>query len=652
MRNLFKKSLTLCLVAILAFSCFAGIVSAENPFTATIAVENQTITPGTTSVDVVLDIDSSQIGINEALIEVSSDIGTIDVQANLGEYTTANNEKASIVYPGDSTNYGSFYLSVADDLTTDPSTMGSLSAATITVTFTVDKNKAVGTYPINIKVDGVRAASGDEDVIKFTYEEANISVVAPHVHEYKYTPNEGDTHTYDCSTCENFDPVTEACTLENGACIYCLDPQEEVEPETFTVTFVDSDGTTVLKTEEVAPNGAATAPEVADDDANNTYFVGWDKEFSNITEDTTVTAKYTSLTIRLKQASLVLGGEILINYYVVPEIGDLKDSNVKEFGILAWEKDTFNSEDWDYDVNFAFPATEKTELTDKGYAIPVSRYSFEMNDTLYTRAYVILNNGTIIYGKKKTTVSGVDTYPAQDAIQYSVVTYANNMLGKSSTDAKLKDTLVSMVNYGAAAQIYFADDKGLPIPTGNELANHILDESQKVIPTAVYGDLSVGNADPDAVSTNSAIGDVTNSRIRQASLILDSVVSINYYVNLANESKTIEKVSILSWNADDYTANENNLIIDNASFVTEAEYNGSNYVGNSLGIYAHKLREYVYARAYIEYADGSVGYTRVFKYSAEYYAKSKSNDSNQYLATLTNALMDYADKAKAYDDAN
>ncbi|MEE1074225.1 MAG: hypothetical protein U0K93_01960 [Acutalibacteraceae bacterium] len=229
MRNLFKKSLTLCLVAILAFSCFAGIVSAETAYTATIAVVDQTITQGTTSVDVTLNINSSQIGINEALIEVSSDIGTINSKATLDEATAAI---ASIELPEGSTNYGSFYLSAKNDIsgeTGETTVLGSIATASITVTFTVDKNKAVGTYPINIAVDGVRAASSDEDVIKFTYEEANISVVAPHVHEYKYTPNEGDTHTYDCSTCENFDPVTEACTLENGACIYCLDPQEEVE---------------------------------------------------------------------------------------------------------------------------------------------------------------------------------------------------------------------------------------------------------------------------------------------------------------------------------------------------------------------------------------------------------------------------------------
>ena len=232
MRNLFKKSLTLCLVAILAFSCFAGIVSAENPFTATIAVVDQTITPGTTSVDVVLNITSSQIGINEALIEVSSDIGTINSKATLDEATAAI---ASIELPEGSTNYGSFYLSAKNDISGETTVLGSIATASITVTFTVDENKAVGTYPINIKVYGVRAASGNEDVISFNYDTANVTVAEPHVHEYTYTPNGDKTHNGTCAC--NEAPITnEACVDGDDEdtlcdkCGYDLTPAEPVLP--------------------------------------------------------------------------------------------------------------------------------------------------------------------------------------------------------------------------------------------------------------------------------------------------------------------------------------------------------------------------------------------------------------------------------------
>ena len=58
----------------------------------------------------------------------------------------------------------------------------------------------------------------------------------------------------------------------------------------FTVTFVDDDGTTVLGTSEVEYGQAAQAPEVPDKDG--LIFAGWDKEFTTVTENMTVTAKY------------------------------------------------------------------------------------------------------------------------------------------------------------------------------------------------------------------------------------------------------------------------------------------------------------------------------------------------------------------------
>ena len=64
----------------------------------------------------------------------------------------------------------------------------------------------------------------------------------------------------------------------------------------FTVEFKNYDGT-VLSTQTVIEGQAATAPEAPERAADVEYiytFAGWDKEFSNITEDTTVTALYTS----------------------------------------------------------------------------------------------------------------------------------------------------------------------------------------------------------------------------------------------------------------------------------------------------------------------------------------------------------------------
>ena len=68
-----------------------------------------------------------------------------------------------------------------------------------------------------------------------------------------------------------------------------VDCREEVTPVYFTVTFQDWNGT-VLKTEQVEQGKSATAP--ADPVRERYTFIGWDKSFSNVQSDLTVTAQY------------------------------------------------------------------------------------------------------------------------------------------------------------------------------------------------------------------------------------------------------------------------------------------------------------------------------------------------------------------------
>ncbi len=87
----------------------------------------------------------------------------------------------------------------------------------------------------------------------------------------------------------------------------------------YTVTFKDYDGT-VLKTQEnVEYNASATAP---DDPTREGYsFECWDKAFTNITEDTTVTAIYTinSYTVKWVNYDDTVLKEDTLDYGVTPE---------------------------------------------------------------------------------------------------------------------------------------------------------------------------------------------------------------------------------------------------------------------------------------------------------------------------------------------
>lgn len=104
------------------------------------------------------------------------------------------------------------------------------------------------------------------------------------------TKEEDDTYTYTFkgwSLTENGEIVDLASvTVTEAMTFYAVFEQKPV----YTVTFVDWDGETVLSEQKVEAGKAATAPEVP---AREGYtFTGWDKQFTNITGRTKITAQY------------------------------------------------------------------------------------------------------------------------------------------------------------------------------------------------------------------------------------------------------------------------------------------------------------------------------------------------------------------------
>lgn len=65
----------------------------------------------------------------------------------------------------------------------------------------------------------------------------------------------------------------------------------------YTVTFIDGYTGEVISTDEVYEGEAATAPEVSGHEGEPFpyIFIGWDKEFSAVMEDMTVTANFALL---------------------------------------------------------------------------------------------------------------------------------------------------------------------------------------------------------------------------------------------------------------------------------------------------------------------------------------------------------------------
>lgn len=181
MRNLIKKSLAFVLVAALALTCFVGTfsVSAEDAtsYNANISVTANPVTLGDTEATAVIDIDmvEENVGINEALINISSEIGAIkDVKLTAsdvaGEIDYGTGED---VVPADCKG---FYLSANSEKVDGESVMGSIASATITVTFAVaDTVKEAGSYAITIDIpeSKVIAATKDEVAVNFIYDNEN-----------------------------------------------------------------------------------------------------------------------------------------------------------------------------------------------------------------------------------------------------------------------------------------------------------------------------------------------------------------------------------------------------------------------------------------------------------------------------------------------
>ena len=171
-----------------------------------------------------------------------------------------------------------------------------------------------------------------------------------------------------------------------------------VEPEVYTVTFLDWDGTEI-DSQEVEEGQAATAP--ADPVRDGYTFTGWDKDFSHVYSDLDVTAQY-------KQNAIVRDVTFLD--------WDGSEINVStaEFGCAAEEaahpaRDGYLFTGWnggfgpvyqnttvtaqyvaladaDEDIQVAWPLTEHHGGNSNGYAEPFAQTKQGVDDKFYCQA--------------------------------------------------------------------------------------------------------------------------------------------------------------------------------------------------------------------------------------------------------------------------
>ncbi|MBQ9743365.1 MAG: InlB B-repeat-containing protein, partial [Ruminococcus sp.] len=176
----------------------------------------------------------------------------------------------------------------------------------------------------------------------------------------------------------------------------------------YTVTFKDYDGTT-LSTQSVEYGSAATAPQ---DPTREGYdFSGWDKDFSSITSDITVTATYTESGTKtytvtfvdydgteLKTETVISGGS------ATPPVNPLRESTTS--GSSYWTTTTYYIFDsWDGDYTNVTADTTVTATYSSVDSTPFNRVYYYF---VYFKDY----DGTVLW--QQNIKSGTTVTPPAD----------------------------------------------------------------------------------------------------------------------------------------------------------------------------------------------------------------------------------------------
>ena len=193
------------------------------------------------------------------------------------------------------------------------------------------------------------------------------------------------------------------------------------------------------------------------------------------------------------------------------------------------------------------------------------------------------------------------------------------------------ETLVKMLNYGAAAQEYFGSE--------DTPANSVLAEAQRVTDfTKIYRSQA-------ATITEETINGKCQSHIVGKTLSLEGDISINYYV-LSDEK--VDEVGILFWNEDAYESTEAHIVGTQSRAARTYTTNGRYKVFSYDNIASRQMFEPVYARVYTR--TGNVyKYGDIDKYSVKDYAANQiEKNDDPVLIRLLRCLLLYGDEAEKY----
>ena len=319
-------------------------------------------------------------------------------------------------------------------------------------------------------------------------------------------------------------------------------------------------------------------------------------------------------TLTLKVPTLEFKDMITVNaFYTAENIQDVVEMGMITYStkVTSWSVATAEN---------VIPGATYDETSGRYVSASQGIHAKYLGDTVYLAVYAKLKDGTYAYSK----LAG-----------YSPVQYATSQL-KNSTDTKLKQLVVAMLNYGAEAQLYFGHNTGA-------LANASLTADQKNLPEAYRADMVKTVSSPSTMKQGVFLNN-SGFKSRKPAISFEGAFCINYFFtpNYAPENG----ITLYYWNASSYNR-AGVLTVANATGSIKLEGSGTGeYRGDITGIAAKALSEAVYVAAV--YENGGTTWTSgVLGYSIGAYCSSQASKGGA-IANLAMATAVYGYHAKSY----
>ena len=393
-----------------------------------------------------------------------------------------------------------------------------------------------------------------------------------------------------------------------------------IEEAYYTVTFMDG----TAEVGEVTVGYGEPAELIGRPPLEGKVFLGWcltpyataadyrEGDLLDLEEDITLYALWTdeeAPAVSLAYPALVFEDEVLMNVYFSVSGMD----RVVEMGLITYEAEVSQ---WDIDnaqdVISGYTFSEAKGLycvTTPG--IPAK----ELGDTLWFAVYARLADGSYMYSK---------------LVSYSPKTYAYNMLEKG--EEATKKLVVAMLNYGAAAQVYFNYHT-------DSLVNSSLTDTQLASIDSYRADMMTPVIGPDGAKGANFANNGGYTR-RYPGIVFEGAFAISYY--FIPSYTPVGDITMYYWNQADFDAADV-LTRENA---TEAivMLPGDSYSAVIDGIAAKDLDKGVYVS--FCYSDGTTEYcSGILAYSIGTYCVGKV-DAGTAMAPFAKATAVYGYYAK------